>query len=311
MSSDLFHIDPQQLAAITDLQLLARIVVEGFMSGLHASPHFGASVEFAQYRPYVQGDDPRFVDWSLYARTDRLHSKQFQAETNLRCMILLDCSASMSFSSMKASKFDYARMLSACLAMMLFRQKDAFGLLAFHEEIEAYIPPRMNQQHFNHMLLSLNDLAPSRKTNFPAILQKANDLIPHRGMLIIISDFLHPFKDIIELITLLSVRHRDVLIFSISDPMEEDLSLNRSVTLIDSETNKEAYVVPDFIRKEYQENRRRHFSQVREECFSLEIDYGEFLTTEPLDRGLFQFLSKRKQILLSRSAHRTRTGGGS
>lgn len=310
MKSDLFHIDPSQLATISDLQLLARIVVEGFISGLHTSPHFGSSVEFAQYRPYVQGDDPRFVDWSLYARTDRLHTKQFQEETNLRCTILLDCSASMNFKSGAISKFHYARMLCACLVMLLFKQKDAAGLLAFQDDITTCIPPRMTARHLNRFLISLNDLEPSGQTNLAHALQKAGDMLPQRGMIIIISDFLQPLDETLPLLKLLHARRHDALIFSISDPIENDFQISRSATLIDSETGKEIFIAPEAVREQYIENRNRHFSRLREECLSSEIDFEEFTTSEPLDHVLSHFLRQRNRILMSRSTRRTRMAGG-
>lgn len=310
MTNDLFRIDPKLLAAIADLQLLARLVVEGFLSGLHASPNFGSSVEFAQYRPYVQGDDPRLVDWSLYARTDRLHTKQFQEETNLRCTVLLDCSASMNFSSEAVSKFHYARMLAACLAMLLFRQKDAVGLIAFHEDVETYIPPRMNSQHLHRLVIELDQLKPFGQTGLAAALRKVGDLLPQRGMAILISDFLCPLDETLALVKLLRARHHDVLIFSIADPWEREFSFRRSVTLVDSETGKELFIAPDSVREQYCENRNRHFSRLREECLSAEIDFVELATSEPLDRALSGFLQRRKRILLTTASRRMRVGGG-
>ena len=147
MREGIHFLDPAQAAKIKDLQLLARTVVEGLSGGMHRSPHAGTSIEFAQYRPYCQGDDPRHVDWRLYARTDRLHVKQYQDETNLRCTILLDCSASMDYGSGEITKFEYARMLAACIAMILAPQRDQTGLIAYHHELETYIPPRVDAKH--------------------------------------------------------------------------------------------------------------------------------------------------------------------
>jgi len=310
MTNDSFRVDPKLLATIADLQLLARIVVEGFLSGLHDSPNFGSSVEFAQYRPYVQGDDPRLVDWSLYARTDRLHTKQFQEETNLRCTIVLDCSASMDFASEIVSKFQYARILAACLAMLLYRQKDAAGLIAFHEEIETYIPPRMNVQHLHRILIELDRLTPSGQTGLAAALHQVGDLLPQRGMAILISDFLCPLDETLALVKLLRARHHDVLIFSIADPQERDFSFRRSITLVDSETGKELFIAPDSVREQYRENRNRHFAYLREECLSAEIDFEELTTSEPLDRALSGFMQRRNRILLSGVSRRIRAGGG-
>ena len=164
MQQALQFIEPSELAKITDLQLLARIVVEGFMVGLHRSPQSGSSIEFAQYRPYTAGDDPRFVDWNLYARTDRLHIKQYQEETNVRCAVALDCSASMDYGSGAVTKFHYARMLAASLAMLLHHQKDAVGFISYHEGLRPYIPPRNNARHLRRILVELDNIQPGTTT---------------------------------------------------------------------------------------------------------------------------------------------------
>lgn len=310
MKNDLSLVDPALLASLTDLALLARVVVEGFIAGLHASPHFGSSVEFVQYRPYVQGDDPRFVDWSLYARTDRLHTKQFQEETNLRCTILLDCSASMQFASGPVSKFQYARMLAACLAMLLFQQKDAAGLVAFNQDIDTYIPPRMNALHFHRLLVELGRLAPSGPTGLAMTLQKIGDLLSPRSLVVVLSDFLCPLDEIVPLLKQLRARRHDVLVLPIGDAMERDFTWNRSATLVDAESGQELYIVPAAVREQYLENRRCHFDRLREECLSAEIDMEEYITTEPLHRALSCFLQRRNRNRRAGDSRRKRVGGG-
>ncbi len=307
MPSEEHRIDPTQLAQITDLELLARIVVDGFMTGLHRSPRFGTSIEFAQYRAYTQGDDPRFIDWSLYARTDRLHTKLFQDDTNLRCTIMIDCSASMNYASGAVSKFQYARMLAACLALLLFRQKDGIGLIGFQESAELYLPPRNSARHLRRLQVELNSLQAKGKTDISRALEYAGDVSPPRGMLILISDLLHPVESTIAPLRLMRARNHDAIVFQISDPSEQTFPFKKSVTLLDAESDREQFVVPDSIREEYLENRERHFSQIRNECLAVEIDVDEFVTDEPLDRALHAFLQRRTQTLSSGQARRNQS----
>lgn len=303
-------IDPAELARVSDLQLLARTVVEGFMSGMHRSPHYGASVEFAQYRPYTQGDDSRIVDWNLYARTDRLHVKQFHEETNLRCTLVLDCSASMNYGSGPVTKFHYARMLTACLAMALHRQKDAAGLAAYHHEMIAHLPPGNNPKHLRRLFLELDRIEPSGRTDSAHSLNYVGNGIKPRGIVVLISDLLHPVAATINHLKSLRARRHDVLVFQIADPAERDFPFDRAVTLVDSEDLTELLVVPDLVREEYQRNRAAHFEAIRRECLSSEIEMREFYTNEPLDRALRDFMHHRRHALLTSSSARTGAPAG-
>ncbi len=196
-------IDPVELARIRDLELLARTVVAGLGSGVHRSVHTGGSAEFAQYRSYAQGDDPRFVDWRLYGRTDRLHIKQFQEENNLRCTVLLDCSASMDYGSEGVSKFRYAQMLAACLVMLMNRQRDSVGFAAYHHELCAHIPARVQADQVRRILVEIDNLRPAGTTDTAGMLSFMGDVLPARGMVVLISDLLHPIDD----------RHRRVYMY--------------------------------------------------------------------------------------------------
>lgn len=310
MNKSPHFIDPSHLASVADLQLLARTVVEGFMTGLHRSPHSGASIEFAQYRPYSQGDDLRFVDWKLYARTDRLHCKQFHEETNLRCTILLDCSASMDYtSSAGPTKFQYARMLAACLAMLLSEQKDGVGFIAYHDELGQYIPPRSDPHHLRRILAEMQGLAPARRTDTAKTLQFLGDIIKPRGMVVLISDLLHPAEEMIRHLKSLRARRHDVLIFQVSDIAEQTFPFDLTQTFIDAEDAREQFAIPDLVRREYLESRRAHFAAIRAECLRSEIDIEELCTNEPLDRGLHHFIRRRNRALMTTSLKRGRAGG--
>ncbi|MDK1020352.1 MAG: DUF58 domain-containing protein [Candidatus Hydrogenedentes bacterium] len=303
-------IDPEQLAKIADLQVLARTVVEGVMPGLHRSPHSGSSIEFAQYRPYTQGDDLRNVDWKLYGRTDRLHIKQYQEETTLRCTLLLDCSASMDYASAGLTKFDYARMLVACLAMLLHRQRDAAGFIAYHKELLQYIPPLSNALHLRRIFVELDNLEPQGTGDTAGALHYLGDVLKPRGMVVLVSDLLHPMDEMIEHLKSLRARRHDVVVLQISDPAEQTFPFDKSATFIDAESGDEQYAVPEAVRDNYLRNRREHFDSIRRECLAHEIDIAEFTTTEPLDRALHFFLQHRNHALIRSSLKSRRAEGG-
>lgn len=295
MSTPLTFIDPLQLARLTDLHLLARTVVEGFMVGIHQSPYTGSSIEFAQYRPYVQGDDPRFVDWSLYARTDRLHTKQFHKETNVCGTILLDASASMGYASTPLSKFVYARMLAACLAMLLFRQGDEVGLTAFHDQMEIYIPPRNHPRHLQRILVDLQNANCQGTTQFVHVLDHASETMPRKGLILLLTDLLCPLESLLPPLRRLRAHRHEVLLFCLSDPAEQDFPFDRSATFLDMETQGERFLVPAAVREAYLQNRAAHFAAIRAECLAHEIEFCEITTTQALDRALHEFIHFRNQ----------------
>jgi len=303
-------IDPVQLARITDLQLLARSVVAGLSTGLHRSAHTGASIEFAQYRPYAQGDDPRFVDWHLYARTDRLYIKQHQRETNMRCTILLDCSASMDYSSDTLTKFQYGRMLAACLALILTRQKDAVGFIGYHHDLCTYVPPRTSPQHLRRVLVEIENLHPAGTTDTARALHYVGDVIRPRGMVVLISDLLHPVDETIDHMKSLRAKRHELIVMQISDPAEQTFPFDHTATFVDVEDADERFAVPQLVREEYLDNRRRHFDLIRRECLASEIDHEEFTTTESLDRALHHFVQRRNRVLVRSSLRRNRPEGG-
>lgn len=303
-------IDPCQLAQIGDLQLLARTVVDGMAAGMHRSPHTGASIEFAQYRPYSQGDDPRFVDWKLYGRTDRLHVKQYEEESTMRCTILLDCSASMDYTSGAVTKFNYGRMLTACMALLLQQQRDAVGFVAYHETLVKYVPPNANRFHLRRIFVELDGLKAQGPTDTAGALHFLGDVLKPRGMIVLVTDLLHPLDDMIEHLRSLRARRHDVLVLQLSDPAEQTFPFDATTTFVDMESGREQYAVPSAVRAGYLENRKKHFDRIRGECLAFEIEIEEFTTAEPLDRALHFFLHRRNHALL-RSSRRSlvRTGG--
>lgn len=299
--SALNFIDPVELDRITDLELIARTVVAGMSTGLHKSLHTGVSVEFAQYRPYAQGDEPRFVDWRLYGRTDRLHIKQFQQETNLRFTVLLDCSASMAYGSEGISKFRYAQMLSASLVMLMSGQRDTVGFAAYHHELCIHIPARAQVDQVRRILVAIDNLEPAGQTDTASALQHMGNVLAPRGMVVLITDLLHPVEDVMVHLRSLRAQRHDLMVFQISDPAEKSFPFDRSVTLVDAEQDREQFVVPEAMRDAYLENRARHFEAIRQECLAGEIDVEEFICTEPLDRALHHLIRRRNHALFTSS----------
>lgn len=302
-------IDPQELARLADLDLIARTAVAGFQAGLHRAIRSGSSAEFAQYHPYSQGDDPRFVDWRLYGRTDRLHTKEFQDESNLRAMILFDCSASMDYGSGTLTKFRYAQILAACLALLLARQRDAVGFIAYHTQLGTHVPPRVHPNHARRILVELENLRPAGGTDTAAALRFLGDILPPRGMVILISDLLHPLGEVLGHLRSLRARRHDVLVFQISDPAELTFPFEKLLLLEDAETGRRQFADPESTRAAYLANRARHFQQIRAECLAAEIGIEEFVTDQPLDRALHHYLSRRSHALLTAS-RRSQPGRG-
>lgn len=301
-------IDPRQLARITDLELLARTVVDGFMSGVHRSPRIGSSVEFAQYRAYSQGDDPRFLDWKLYGRTDRLNIKQFREETNLHACILLDCSASMDYGQGAFTKFRYAVALSACLATLLQGQGDAPGLIAYHQNLVCHLPPELEKRHLRRLLATLEGLRPEQHSDVPNALGYLGQSLRPRGIVILVTDLLYPLPQVIEHLKMLRARRHDVLVFQISDPSERDFDYSDPLTLMDLESTREQYLVPDEIREAYLENRRQHFKTIVHEAVAAEIDHCELFCDQPLDGALRHFLHHRNRALKTNGLRHARGG---
>jgi uncharacterized protein (DUF58 family) len=294
-------IAPAELAAMADLQLLARTVVAGMAGGVHRSARTGSAAEFAQYRTYTQGDDPRFVDWRLYGRSDRLYVRQFREETNLRCTILLDCSASMDYGSGAVDKFRYAQMLVACLATLATQQRDEVGFAAFGAELDVYIPGRARADHLHRLLAAMANVQPRGGTDTEGVLRFVGDALPARGMIVLVSDLLHPIDNVLRQLRTLRARRHDVLVLQISDRAEREFPFERAVTLRDAEEPRELFAVPSAVRAQYLANRDNHFAEVRRACLAAEIDIEEFSCDEPLDRALQRFLFRRSHALLSSS----------
>ena len=295
MSDSLNFLDPKVLAGLHNLELRARVVVEGFLAGLHKSPHRGFSVEFNDYRHYQRGDDMRHVDWRLYARSGKLYIKQYEDETNVRCMILLDTSASMAYTSGGMSKLDYGITLASALAYFIARQRDAVGLVTFDDEIREYLPAKTRQLHLMRILRALSRVQAGQQTDVVKPLTDLASSLKKKSMVILISDMLDDEERIINTLTNLRAMGNDIITFHIMDDAELNFPFNEASEFIDME-NSESYITsPAAIRKAYLKNINEFLAYCKKQCQTSGIDYCLMNTREPLDQALSSYITKRSK----------------
>jgi len=286
-------IDPATLMRIKSLELRARIVVQGFLSGLHRSPHHGFSVEFSEYRQYSPGDDPRYLDWKLFARSDRYYIKRFEEETNLRCHLLVDLSRSMGYGSLKYTKVEYARTAAATLAYFLSTQRDAAGLVTFDEQIADYLPARYRPGHLHRLMVCLGRAVAGTSTDLASALEQVAATVRKRGMVVLISDLLVPTDRLKTQLGSLRSQGHEVVLLRVLDPAEVDFTFERPAMFLDMESGKDLYVDPSAAREQYRKNFTRHDEAMRQACRDLGIDLYVVNTAQPLELALFDFLQSR------------------
>lgn len=286
-------IDPTVLATLDNLEMRARVVVEGFIAGLHKSPKRGFSVEFTDYRHYIRGDDMRHVDWKLYGRTDKLYIKQYEDETNVRCYILLDSSASMAYASDGMSKLEYGRTLASALAYFIMRQKDAVGLITFDDKIRDYIPAKARQLHLIRILRSLHELKAGTLTNAVRPLSDLAMTLNRKSLVILISDMLEDEQATIKTLQQLRAMGNEVIVFHVLDEQELNFNFNESTEFVDMETAETHITSPAAIRNAYLENLNNYLNDCRKRCQSTGVDYCLLNTSQPLDKALASYLSRR------------------
>lgn len=301
-------IDPAALMRIKSLQVRARIIVQGFLRGLHRSPDHGFSVEFSEYRQYSPGDDPKYLDWRLYARTDRYFLKRFEEETNLRCHVLLDLSRSMGFGTLAYTKADYARTATATLAYFLASQRDAVGLLTFSDSVIDYLPARYRPGHLQRLMAALDRSVAGQGTDLVSPLEQVARTVRKRGLLVLVSDLLTDAAVLAAKLQLLRSQGHEIVLIRVLDPAEVDFSFNAASTFIDLETGRNLYIDPAAARDRYRENYDRHAKQIAETCASLGVDLFTFVTSQPLELTLFDFVQSRARG--GKMAMRARPGGG-
>ena len=292
-------LEPQDLAALGGLEFVARHVVEGFIAGLHRSPHRGFSVEFAEHRMYQPGDDLRYIDWRMFGRSDRYYIKQFEEETNLRSYLLLDVSASMSWTSAEGvlpTKVWYARQLAACLALMLVRQGDAVGLLAFDDEMRANIAARGGRRHWHELVHTLGSVTGGGRTDAGTALRDLAARLRRRGLVILISDLLVDVDATRLALRFLRHRGHEVLVFHLLDPGERELPGVGDVRFFDPETDEELPVSAADVRREYREAVEHALAEWRSDLAPQGIDYVLVGTDEPMAHALRAYLHKRERL---------------
>lgn len=287
-------LDPAVLGRIGNLELLARTVVDGFLTGLHRSPYLGFSTDFAEHRPYDPGDDIRRIDWRLFARTDRYYIKLFEADTNANFSVLLDLSASMSYGSHSLTKLDYARYLAACLAYFSSKQRDRVGLVTFDHEIVDYVPPSM--KHLDTILHALDRAKAGRPGRLDEPLLKVTELLGRKGILVVISDFYEDPDAVLGAVGPLRARGHDVIVFHVMDPYELSFPFDEASGFEDLETGEQIPVIPGKLRDDYLQMVTAHLAALEKRFTDHRIDYTLLDTSKPLDAALFQYLLARERL---------------
>ncbi|MBM43274.1 MAG: DUF58 domain-containing protein [Acidobacteria bacterium] len=287
-------IDPNVLARLGSIELAARFVVEGFINGLHKAPYLGVSIDFAEHRGYMPGDDIRRIDWRLFARTDRFYVKQFEADTNTNFSVLFDVSKSMSFGSRGITKLDYGRYLAACLSYLSTKQRDRVGIVTFDDDIVERVPP--SAKHFDVTLHTLDKIEAGRPGALGPPLYKATEFFKRRSILVVISDFYEEPEKIFDAVKPLRFAGNDVIMFHLLDPAEVDFPYDDSTSFQDLETGRKIPVVPDKLRDQYRELVREHIQAITQLASQNRIDYAFMNTKMPLDHALLRYLMMRHKL---------------
>ena len=288
-------LDPAVVSRLGTLELKARTVVEGLLSGLHRSPFKGFSVEFAEYRQYIHGDDLSTIDWKVYARSDRYYVKKFEEETNLDCQLLIDVSGSMAYGSQGITKFEYAACLAASLGYLMNRQRDGVGLTAFDDRLVASLPASNRPGHLRNLLITLDRLVLGSRTNVSKPLRRLAESMNRRGMVVLISDLLDDSEAIVRGLKHFQYRGSDVLVFQILDPDEIEFPFDRATRFEDLETSEEVMAVPGLVRSHYLKQMSGLIERYRRELGAAGIDYQLLSTKQPLEIALLAYLSTRSR----------------
>jgi uncharacterized protein (DUF58 family) len=288
------YLDPAVLSEISGLDLIARTVVEGFISGLHRSPDFGFSQEFAEYRTYTPGDDLRHVDWNVFARTEKAYLKRYRGETNTTLLVLLDASASMNFASTPISKFHYAKYLASSLVYLAHLQRDSAGLIVFHDDVANFIRPSARQGQLMRLLHGIEAAEIGTRTDYRRPFFELQQFLRRRGITVLISDFYEDPERIVETVQPLRFRGNEVLLFHVLDPRELEPKVGEPVLLRDMETGDAIEVSPDYARNEYRQKIAQHVADLRQKAQGAGLDYFLLRTDRPLDSALREYFTLRK-----------------
>lgn len=288
---------PEHLAPVRNLNLRAKLIVEGMMAGLHKSPYHGFSAEFSEYRPYRPGESIRSIDWRKYAKTDRFYVRLFEDETNLAAHILLDKSASMAFSAQgRMDKFDYSRTLAASIAWILVRQRDAVALAAFDEQLSTFLPPRSTNVQLRNITATLETLRPGSATRCGTSINRLAEGISRRGLTVIISDLFDEPSEILNGLRHLRYKRQDVILIQVTDPFEHSFDRNYSYHLRDMESGRDLLLDGKSAADHLHEAMARHRETIVNGCRELRVDFSPIKTDEPFARALMKIVRTRRQL---------------
>jgi uncharacterized protein (DUF58 family) len=291
------YLQPEIISGLANIELKARLVVEGFITGLHRSPYHGFSVEFAEHRQYRPGDETRYIDWKVFGRTNKYFVKEFEEETNLRSVVAVDTSGSMKFASKgNITKFEYAAYLAAALSYLLIKQRDSVGLALYDTQIQTYLPPRSKQSYIQEILRSLDAAVPANETGTAQALDLLAERIKRRGLVVIISDFFDEPESVIKALRHFRHKNHEVLAFQILDPREIDFAFGNAATFKDMETGEEMVTQPFQLQKSYKRTMAEFIDQIKNECLRNRIDYQLIDTSQPFDKALKHYLTKRSKM---------------
>ena len=279
---------------IQNLELIARTVVEGFVNGLHKSPYLGFSVDFAEYRQYMPGDDIRRIDWNVYGRSDRLYLKLYEGETNTRVLILLDVSGSMNYGSGEVKKIDYARIIAACLSYFSYHQRDGVGLLTFDTDVRSHIPASRRTGQLFNILAEIDRIEPAKETAFKKPLRFLAEFLSRRGLIVVISDLYDEPENIMAGLKQLKAKGNDIMVLHIMDNFELTFPFMDAAQFEDMENKRKMHIIPEYLRTQYLAIINDHIARLRKEMSGSRIDYTLMDTTKPVDEALFSYLAARE-----------------
>jgi uncharacterized protein (DUF58 family) len=291
------YLQPGVVAKLANMELRARLVVEGFITGLHKSPYHGFSVEFAEHRQYMPGDEIKHIDWKIYGKTDRYYIKQYEEETNLKAYIVLDASKSMAYASPgNITKLEYAAYLAASLSYMMIKQQDAVGVAVFDEQVTTYLPPHATKSYLRQILVALNRLQASNRTGAGKSLHQVADRIKRRGLVIVISDLFDKPDEVIAALKHFRHKKNEVIVMHVLDPLERSFAFGSDALFKDMETGEQLMTQPWQIQKAYQREFGSFLERYKRECRENYVDYVLMDTATPFDIALTEYLHKRERI---------------
>jgi uncharacterized protein (DUF58 family) len=297
LNESLKYLQPAVVAQLANMELRARLVVEGFITGLHKSPYHGFSVEFIEHRQYMPGDEIKHIDWKAYGKTDRFYIKQFEEETNLKSYLIVDASRSMDYASKgNIKKFEYASYIAAALSYLMIEQRDAVGLTLFDEGIRVSLPPRATRSYLKELLRELESARPANRTGIAPTLHLIAEQIKRRGLVIVLSDCFDKPESVMTALKHFRHKGNEVVVMQVLDPLERSFAFGSDAIFKDLETQEELMTQPWHIQKAYQQSMREFLDFYKRQCRDNNIDYVLLDTSTPFDKALFEYLNKRKSM---------------